>query len=235
MTEPRRMRHALLALAILVVACTEQAPDQAAPQFPEGSGQPAAPPPAYPEGPYGIGVGSTLRNLRLEGFAAPMTASTALQDLSLADFYNPSGTDTFPAGSPYGAGTAKPKALLVDLCAMWCAPCRQEAQMLLPPRRAMYAPAGEILLALLDGTNPGVAASTNQLTSWVHQFQVDYPTVLDPAGLFSAYFATQAFPSAIVVRTRDMKIVFAHVGIVDDALWTVFEKVLHDEPVLPGD
>lgn len=235
MTNARRMTRGFAALALLALACSEQAPDQAAPEFPAGSGQPATSPAAYPDGPYGIGVGSTLRNLRLEGFAAPATAATDLQGLALADFYNPTGTERFPAGSPYGAATAKPKALLIDLCAAWCSPCQQEARELLPPRRAMYAPAGEILLALLDSTQPGVPAGKTTLSSWVHQFQVDYPIALDPARLFAAYFVTQAFPSAIVVRTRDMKIVFAHVGLVDDPLWAVFEKVLHDEPVLPGD
>ena len=232
MTSAARMIFACtLALGL---ACTERAPDEAAPEFPAGSGQPSAQTPAYPAGPYGVGVGSTLRNFRLEGFPAPQ-AATVLDGLELADFYNPSGHDTFPSSSTHGAGAAKPKALLIDLCAAWCSPCRQEAMTLLPPRRAMYTPAGEILLALLDGTNPGTPPTSTTLTSWVHQFHVDYPTVLDPARVFSAYFASQAFPSAIIVRTRDMKIVYAHVGIVDDALWTVFEKVLHDEPVLPGD
>jgi hypothetical protein len=228
----RRMLFVTL-VAALGLACTNQAPDEAAPEFPSGTGQPAAPV-VYPDGPYGIGVGSTLRNVRLEGFAAPGMASTDLQGLALADFYNPSGHETF-AGAPYAAGTAKPKALLVDLCAAWCSPCVQEATTLLPPRRTLYAPAGEILLTLLDGTNPGLPAGKTNLTSWVRQYHVDYPAVLDPARIFAAYFATQAFPSAIIVRTRDMKIVYAHTGLVDDALWTVFEKVLHDEPVLPGE
>jgi hypothetical protein len=81
----------------------------------------------------------------------------------------------------------------------------------------------------------GKSASQKNLDNWVAKYHLDYPAVLDPGRVFAGVSPGEAYPFELVVRTRDMKIVHTLLGGTDDALWTVFEKVIAGEPVLPGE
>jgi len=67
-------------------------------------------------------------------------------------------------------------------------------------------------------------------------FKVAWPGVINPTGTLWPIIGEGAFPGAFVVRTRDMKIAYVEVGAGEDApIWDVFDSVMDDEPVLPGD
>ncbi len=86
---------------------------------PDGGGQPqinqASP---YP-GPYGSSIGSIIPDYQFFGYPNPANDTTALVMVQLSDFYNPTGTAVFPAGSPYRGGNPMPKALFIDRAAVW--------------------------------------------------------------------------------------------------------------------
>ena len=197
------------------------------PAFVDTTGQPNALPP-YPPGPYGVDVGSVIRNYQLDGYRNPTTSTSMLQPIQLADFYNPHGRDPsylppdggvddryFPASSGYpNAGKLKPTALLLDVAAVWCAPCNRDAQTNLPVEYTLYEPCGaEFLLNLVDGPTSGTAATPADLAAWVNKYHVNYAAALDPAKQLVPLFPNQGFPEKVVVDTTTMRIVESYVGI----------------------
>src|SRR5512144_1830208 len=66
------------------------------------TGQTAHEAKAYPAGPYGIEIGSVVRNYKFVGFPDPSKDTSSAYPIELADFYNPTGTDVYPEGSVYG-------------------------------------------------------------------------------------------------------------------------------------
>jgi hypothetical protein len=235
-----------LVIAALLAACVApeepppeakpQLPDQIAPEF-QGGGQISTDKTIpYAAEPYGVGVGSVVPNYEFLGFPRASLEKSTLKKIMMADFYNPTGTDVWPAGSPYGGGTAKPKALVLDRSAVWCAPCNYEAKNELPGKRLTYGPkGGEFIVFLDDGPTPGTPATQNDILGWVTKYNVDYPAILNPAATLSAIVGVDAYPGHVIVRTRDMKIVKWTAGVPDAAFWTLFDDTLAGKAVLPGD
>jgi hypothetical protein len=200
------------------------------------------PPPAtptaaitYPAAPYGLGIGSVIPNFDFQGLenACPQGAvatcspPSQVNVIRLSDFYNPHAFDTtykpaspeeddrlFPTGSGYAnAGKAKPTVLLVDVASVWCGPCNQEAQTLLPMKHDLYsACGGEFLLNLHDSAQPGTTATPLNLKQWTQKYRVNFPAVIDPEYKLDPLFAADAFPNNFVIDTTTMKIVTVVAG-----------------------
>ncbi|AUX25890.1 uncharacterized protein SOCEGT47_064430 [Sorangium cellulosum] len=217
--------------ALSLVGCAGEDPIPA-PGFPEGTGQPAANAARYPAGPYGVGLGRVIANYQFVGYANAAEYNETMQAIQLADFYNPTGTDVFPEGSPYGAGEPKPKALLIDVSSVWCLPCKLEAESVLPRLYRKYQPiGGEFLVQLADGRTPGEPAVARDLYKWTTQYEVRYPSAIDPTYKLGALFQADAFPANMIVRTRDMTIMEIVAGVPEEnsSFWRTFEKILSDE------
>src|SRR5688572_28859849 len=120
------LSYVALSLIAIVGAtgCSSEVEPLPAPSFPEGTGQAAHSGVAYPAGPFGISKGSIVANYQFVGFVDSTVDTSVTQLIQLADFYNPTGSDVYPEGSLYGAGTPKPKALLIDVSSSWCPPCQ---------------------------------------------------------------------------------------------------------------
>lgn len=204
------------------------------PEFPTGTGQTSADGGIIYPGPYGVGIGSVIPNYQFLGFPRAQV-SRALKTIALNDFYNPTGTEVYGAGSPYGAGTKKPKALLLIRSAVWCGPCNQEAAQVFPGKHAKYFPDGDFMECLDDGAKVGTPATTTELNGWVTKYAVNYPAILNPAATLSAVVGVDAYPGHIIVRTKDMKIIKWEAGISNAAFWQLFEDVIAGKPVLPGE
>lgn len=225
----RRHRAALLGAGLWVgvasVGC-----DVEVPPFPAGQGQKKAAI-SYPGGPYGVTKSSVITNFTFPGFPDPGTSKdpNALVDISLSDFYNPTGDGVFPAGSPYGEGKPKPKALLIDIGAVWCAPCQYEAKTILPKLYEQYEPLGaEFFFDLVDGAKSGIAATPTELVTWVTKYKSKFPSAIDPDRKLGASFKADAFPVNILVDTRTMVIVDVVAGVPDEegAFFQALEALL---------
>jgi len=229
------MKNLAAVIAVsLFAACGPQQQNQLAPEFQVGGGQNGSNAP-YPTDPTGVGIGSVVPNFQFLGFPRANVDRTTLVQMELADFYNPTGTDVYPPGSPYGAGQPKPLALALDRSAVWCGPCNQEAKTVLPPLHTKYFPKGDFLLVLSESATPGTLATQTNLNVWTGKYAVDYPAVLDPNAFLSTIVGADAYPGNVIVRTRDMKIVTWVGGEPAPSYWATFEKVLAGLPVLPGD
>jgi hypothetical protein len=184
----------------------------------------------YPEGPYGTNKGSTVQDFAFPGYARP---AEGLEDrtftVHLNDFYNPSGEDVYPEGSPYGEGTPKPTVLMMTVGAGWCGPCKQEAAETLPPEYAALAPRGlELMVVMADTAVPGEPAGFTELDGWINQFDVNYPAVIDPKRLTGSLFNAGAFPSNALIDTSTMKIVESIQGAPQDSFWVSADSLLNE-------
>jgi hypothetical protein len=196
--------------------------------------------PTYPAGPYNVQPGDVIADYAFEGFANPLLASGELKPILLSDFYNPHADDPsyapadpsvddrlFPKDSPYAAGTPKPKALGIDIGAIWCGPCNYEAKIELPPRRLKYHPiGGEFLFQLADGATQGVTATQKDLVNWTKKYKVDYPSTIDTDKQLAALFDANAYPANMIIDLRTMRIVAVVAGVPDEAYWTKFEATI---------
>ena len=193
--------------------------DELAPPFPVGQGQTAVRGASYPPGPYGVTKGATITNYEFDGFTNPGVSKTAaaIEKVSLSNFYNPTGNEAFAEGSSYGAGNPKPKALIIDVSAVWCAPCQFESKSLLPNEYAKYHPLGtEFFLLLADGAQVGVPAVPNELVNWVTKFNLTFPAGIDPGRKLGSSFSADAFPVNMLVDTRTMTIVEVVAGVPEE-------------------
>jgi hypothetical protein len=239
---------ALLAVSVVAAACT--AKSDPPPPFEAGPGATQTKTELnYPDGPYGIGVGSTIPNLQFIGYVNAVADNSQMQVIQFSDFYNPHGLDKtyvpespdkddrlFPAGSQYGAGNPKPTVIAIDVASVWCGPCNAEAKCVLPVHKRTYAPCGGgFFLQLQDGPTPGKAATPKNLYNWtVKSYKEDFPTAIDPEErLISQVAPQEAFPVNVLVRTDTMKIVEAIAGVPDASYWKKYESLLAD-PTCPS-
>jgi len=219
-----------------LAACGPQKPvgndveDEKAPEFQGGGQQVKVGEDVYP-GPYGLGIGSVVRNYQFYAYPRGELSPPELELIELADFYNPTGAEVYPEGSPYGAGTLKPKALVLDRSAIWCGPCQIEAKTEIPKYRAQFAPAGEFLVVLDDGPTPGTAATAAEVRGWAEYYDNNYPTAIDPNQTLSAIVGKDAYPGNVIIRTKDMKIITWVAGVPGASFWNVFEQVINDQPI----
>jgi hypothetical protein len=220
-----------LSAAGCVVEETEVGVPETAKQMQEGSGQDPLPPEltegAYPDSwDWGFAVGEIIPNMKFLGRANIMDPSLiGFQVLKLSDFYNPTGAEVFPAGSPW-AGQPKPKALDVIISSLWCSACRAEAKEMLPGKYATLKPlGGHFITVLIDGAEPGEAANLKDLDSWANQYKIEYSVVIDPAEKVMPLYEP-AFPGNLLVRTKDMRIIARETGVPPEGFWTTFAAVL---------
>lgn len=228
-------------VGVLALGCNDPAND-----LDEGGKYRPAPLPiptsvaTYPDGPFQVAKGAVIPNYNFPGFVNARVDSSTMQTIALGDFYNPHVGDPsyepaspevddrlFPKDSPYGAGTKKPRVLVIGLGSVWCGPCNEEAKSLFPVLYAKYKPCGgEILYQLVEGASPGIEATEQNLKTWTKVYKVDYPTTIDPGRQLSALYPTASFPDAAVIDTRTMRMVEVIQGVPDDAFWSAYENLL---------
>ncbi len=178
---------------------------------------------SYPSGPYGLEAGDTVEDYAFDGYARPANGigPNHRERLSLADFHNPSGTGSYPQGSPLGAGATMPRALVLSLNAVWATPGVSKVNPFLPEDmyQTLPKPSSELLMLLADGINPGVAAEFNSLDNWVGTFGSSHPAVIQTNRRLADYYDLSSFPMTLLIDLRDMSIKVVRPGIPDDAFW----------------
>ncbi len=206
-----------------------------------GSGDPVEPIPGsggevidqvYPTENIGTTVGSVVANVSFNGYTNPDNGVGPEHQVTITfgDFYNPTGDGVYGPDSPFEEGSPKPKALVINIGAVWCAPCKQEAAQILPDEYAAMHPKGmELLLVLADSIAVGEAATFTDLDSWVTGFPVSYPSVIDPKKHMANLADPSQFPANIVLDTRTMKMVEFVPGIPPETFWSTVEAVLASE------
>lgn len=226
--------HGALAIgAVLLAGCGEEADWSLAPGFPEGTGQEPLGAKAYPPPPYGVAEGSVITSYRFVGFPNAQKDSSNLQEIELAEFYNPTGDGVYEEGSVMEIGAPKPTVLLLTVSAVWCGPCIYEADKVFPGLYKDYKPqGGEFFVQLADGPTPGKAATAKSLSAWTEKYGVDYPMAIDPSYQLGALFEADAFPANMIIDTRTMRIIEITTGAPEpgSSFWKTYENVMNGAP-----
>ena len=182
----------------------------------------------YPEGPYGFGVKSTISPYVFYGWHNPQISSGDLEEVSLAEFYNPTGDGVFPDDSIYRPGEPKPTVLLLDVSAQWCPPCQSESKTELPALYTQYHDRGFEIILELNQQNNGDAALPKHLGQWTHTYKTAWPAVVDPTSELGALYDQEAFPTNLLIDTTTMTVVARIAGAppMSDPFWTTMKKYL---------
>jgi len=186
-----------------------------------------------PVGAGQVTEGRVIANYEFEGYVDPANRGVGdevRETLSVCDFYNPTGDGVFDEDSPL-AGEPKPKALMINVSAVWCQPCKLEASEILPEEYEIYGPQGlELLMVLADSDSQGVAATVDDLESWVNAFTVHYIGTVDEGRSFTNQFNSGQFPSNLLVDTTTLTVVRSISGLPGDAFFSQLEQLLAAEP-----
>lgn len=226
---------AIAMLAIGASGCvTTEYEDETAAAFPDESGQEAVgrPEQRVHPGPYGTTLESIFPPFKLHGFVSHSSAPTA-SNFHMSDFYNPTGNEVFPEDHPF-AGQPKPQAVVFMMSAVWCAPCNQEASLVLPVEVPGRQPNVQFVQVLIDGPEGGVAATVGDANIWATNYQdlklgpkgevVSYPLAIDPTRKIMPLFEA-AFPGNMIIDATDMRIRFVVAGIMDDTFWNELDSI----------
>jgi thiol-disulfide isomerase/thioredoxin len=173
--------------------------DAAAPDVDAGTADAGPPCADYPCGPYGYAVGSTIENLRLIGQTdddgdGRLDANDTVRPIFLSELRNHPGV----------------RAIVIDVFAEWCVPCNMEQ-----PQLVMLAStyAGRVaFFGVMEQDHNGNPATIRALDQWSAQYHVAYAMAADPDLALGPYTPEEAYPTSILVRTRDMQIVYVHSG-----------------------
>ena len=180
-----------LAVTVMVSACGSGEPAGSA-------GQPS-PPPDYPPGPYGVGVGDVIDNL-------------ALFDLE-GRAYDLEATHKGPA-----------KVALLYITATWCFTCGPEIDWL---NGRLPASDGDITALAVVVQNPRYEpAQGADGIAFRDAYGVRFETVVDTDDVTGPYRSFAAIPLNIIVRTADMKITYRAEGFDEAALEQALRGVL---------
>ena len=224
---------ALLPCALLgLVACTSRPLDPPAEE--EEASIPGAPPgasegdfrpiAAYPVGPYGSEVGSTIADHTFLGWRDPVRAGfdpTRLEEVRLSDFYDPRGQNT--------------ELIVLNASAVWCPACRSEMQTL--DRLDMsgsYRQSKVVIFGTLFEDARGAPAKPEDLALWGNglTFLVDFPLVLDPGLKLGPYFSQSVTPLNLIVDARTMEILRIYMGY-SDTFWSYVDAELDERGIAP--
>ncbi len=204
-----------------------------------GSGDPVAPVPGsgsetvddYPPAPYGINPGDVIRPLCFPGYVNPLEGigPDFEREICLDQFFNPTDDASYEEGVPFEAGAPKPRVVMINVAAVWCGPCKEEAATILPKEYAEYGPRGmELLSILTDSAEPGSPATLDNLDAWVSAFSSGYPSVIDPDYGIGGLIDTTQYPANLLIDTTDMTIAVLVVGKPGASFFTKLEELLED-------
>lgn len=152
---------------------------------------------AYPAGPYGTNVGSTVQNQQFEGWTDPKAVNynwTNHKIISFADYYDPDGSKG-------------DKVILLNASAYWCTVCQAEYGELPSDYTNKYKAEGVVFIGTLFQDANSNAAQPTDLVNWSKAYEVDFPMLLDPTFKLGAFFTADATPMNLVIDARTMKIV----------------------------
>ncbi len=176
---------------------------------------------AYPPGPYGRGLGATIENLSFLGWRDPVRSGydpSALETVSLAEFYDPTGTRT--------------KLIVLNASAVWCSVCRAEMQDIRArDTYRLYRERGVELVGTLFEDLKGGPAQPSDLELWGSStaHTIAFPLLLDPGFKSSVYFTSDATPLNMIIDATTMKIVFTMMGYdnsIGSGLWALVDRAL---------
>ncbi len=169
----------------------------------DGDGTGAPPPPAYPDGPYGLEQGDVIGDLELVDVAGDTVAMRTFH------------------GGPAGA-------LLLYVTATWCFTCGPEIGWLND-----YAPRVDgdlVAMSVLLQNKQFEDATTADAVAFSEGYGAQFPTVLDPDGELDELRQEAFIPLNLLIDTASMRITLRETGFDDAALDEAIRNNLENDP-----
>ena len=141
---------------------------------------------SYPAGPYGKTPGSVIDNHR---FKNPNTGMI----VELKDFYK------------------EGEVILINASSGWCSVCKAEVGELNKLYDKYHAQGFDVVYTLFEDqySNPPTDAYAK---SWQSTYKAKFDILIDSNFELGVYFDKSATPMNMLVRTKDMKIIYLSVG-----------------------
>lgn len=110
-------------------------------------------------------------------------------------------------GTPYefyseADGYCEATFSVIIMSAGWCTPCRAEAGQLESALIAPYAPRGVRVVQALIQDNDYAEPSAAFCQSWVDEYSLTFPVVMDPTQITQLYFPGGSIPGTLIVDSR---------------------------------
>ncbi len=141
-----------------------------------------------------LNVGLLALLLTLLLTPAPDTASDPLvghpaPNFSLAMLRPPTGKSTLSLSNFKG------KAVVLNFWASWCDPCKEEAPLLESAWKRMQAQGKDVVFLGIDFQD-----SSNNGISFLQQYSITYPAVLDADGSVASKYSVTSLPVTIFIN-----------------------------------
>jgi thiol-disulfide isomerase/thioredoxin len=166
----------------------------------------------------GSRAGSIMRNYKFYGYVDgnPANGKTVI---SLADLYDPD--------------MKQYKLIHFSAGALWCPPCNQEADALVPAIPDLKSRKIVVIQALIEGDVRGKGATLTDLDTWQKRHNVNYTLFLDPEqSNLGQFFEAAAIPWNAILDARSMEILESGVGYNQDmdADYKKWSTWIHSNP-----
>jgi thiol-disulfide isomerase/thioredoxin len=184
------MKRILMAslMAVSIAACSGENPTPIGPDIDT--------PRIYPDGPFGVSVGDTIKNLRFFAFLDTDGDGVVYNDdpsfIELAEFYAENDPEA--------------KIIMLNAAAGWCPPCMAEAQDMPDVYDEFYPRGVRMITAVFE--NPDYSpATTDFVQSWGEQYELNVPLAIDSQPFqLGPYFDEAAMPTNIFIDATTMEI-----------------------------
>ena len=180
----------------------------------EGQGAAAAAPDTNPEGiPYptdNIGTiarsgsgktaraGNRITNYKFLGYPNG-DKSQGLQPMSLASFFDPSGT--------------KYRILHLQAAGVWCTACQAETEVVVPMKADLEAEKVVWVVSIAEGKTAGTPSKPEDVDFWMNQWKSTYTHLLDPNNAnLGRFYDRAALPWNANIDARTMEILTSGTG-----------------------
>lgn len=164
----------------------------------------------YPDGPCGGEVGQVLPNFALLGKRAGINSSQ--EQIQLQELYDPKGQK----GHKY---------LALNVSAVWCLACKQEATEL-PELQQQYGSKGVIFMTILAEDAEGHPATLEHVDAWLRSYKLSTIVVNDQEGSFAPYYDRNTMPLNLLVDLKTMKIIKRVTGADFQSIKTELDNLL---------
>jgi cytochrome c biogenesis protein CcmG/thiol:disulfide interchange protein DsbE len=102
-------------------------------------------------------------------------------------------------GKPAHLSDLRGKVVILNFWASWCPPCIEEAPSLTRLQQHL-APLGGTVL----GVDPGEQEDQTSYQNFLTQFQINFPTYLDPADKIARSYGTTMFPESYIIDRKGL-------------------------------
>lgn len=194
------MKRILMAslMAFSMAACSDNTPPD----------EPPGPEPRlYPEGPFGVSVGDTIKNVKFYAFLdGDDNDDFVFNDdpgfIELADFYVENDADA--------------KVIMLNAAAGWCPPCMAEAEDMPAVYEDFYPQGVRMITAVFQ--NPDYSpATTDFVQTWGETYELNLPLAIDSQPFqLGPYFDESAMPTNIFIDAKTMEILEVLPGYSED-------------------